>query len=376
MVRGYDPSQPHILIVEGEGGALYLNGNNISVDYCNFIGNYADICGGAIAINWGNNITISNSKFKNNKARYHGGAIEWDGDNGLLDSSKFSNNYLNDLFLNTRNMTVSNSRFEKESCIETFYDDIRYINVTFGQADTFDDLSLLINNTPEGGVLILDDDYKFINGSDKGIVISKSITIDGRGHTIDGSKLSRIFNITANDVVLKNINFINGNAIGSYTHVNYGGGAIYWSGANGYALNCNFTRNSQYSVEPFPEEEIIIDGNRTIHVYYAIPAGAKTSEGGAIVWRGENGTVSNCIFESNSIGYANTAGAIMWRGNNGKIIDSEFYDNTAWFAGAIYWAGNNGSMISSKVSYPKDNFEIFYDQTVTGGVQTEQSKTP
>ena len=33
--------------------------------------------------------------------------------------------------------------------------------------------------------------------------------IDGNGHTIDASKLSRVFNITADNVVLKNINFIN-----------------------------------------------------------------------------------------------------------------------------------------------------------------------
>ena len=54
-----------------------------------------------------------------------------------------------------------------------------------------------------------DIDEEFING----IVIAKdNFTIDGQGHTIDGAGLARIFNITSNNVTLKNINFINGNA--------------------------------------------------------------------------------------------------------------------------------------------------------------------
>ena len=85
-------------------------------------------------------------------------------------------------------------------------------------SNDFDELSYKINNTSAGGILELDRDYKFTNdtgdASTKGIVISKSITIDGRGHTINANKLSRVFNITADNVILKNINFINGNALG------------------------------------------------------------------------------------------------------------------------------------------------------------------
>jgi predicted outer membrane repeat protein len=342
--EGFNPSQPHIMTVNSDGGALYLSGNNISVDYCNFINNRANFNGGAIKISWGNNITVSNSRFKNNKAEHSGGAISWNGDNATLINSKFIGNAPNDLFLNSHNVTLNNSRFENESCIESWYE-VNCTNVTFGPIDTFDDLASLINSTPEGDVLVLDDDYRFINGSNTGILISKSIIIDGAGHTLDGNRLSRIFNITADNVIVRNINFINGDAIGSYVHT-YGGGAVYWQGANGTLENCSFTNNRPYSLE-IPKEEITTDEGSTVTVYYAVLMDTKSSEGGAIVWNGSNGTVMNCIFRDNSVDYSNLGGAIYWRGNNGKVINSEFYQNSASLGAAIYWQGDNGTLASS-----------------------------
>ena len=96
--------------------------------------------------------------------------------------------------------------------------------------NTFYNLSKRINDTPENHTLTLDEDYKYAGEDIHGIVISKPITIDGAGHTIDANHSSRIFNITANTVVLRNINFVNGNAVGNYFTSDVGGGAIYWSG--------------------------------------------------------------------------------------------------------------------------------------------------
>ncbi len=345
---GYDPTQPHIMTVNSDGGALYLCGNNISVDSCNFMDNSADFSGGAITVNWGNNIKISNSKFKKNKAE-NGGAISWNGNEGLLINSKFENNYPNDLFLNAQNIILVNSSFTNESSIESWYD-VNYTNVEFGPK-TFDDLYLLVINTPEGGILVLDDDYKFINGSNKGILISKSITIDGKGHTLDGNRLSRMFNITADNVIIKNINFINGNAYGRYFSNEAGGGAIYWNGSDGFIENCNFTNNYGSGIEddPFDKEETFVDENGTVwHVIRSRPMGAKINEGGAIVWNGTNGTVSKCIFRNNGVGYPNYGGAICWRGNLGKVFESEFYNNDAWGGAAIAWIGDNGTVLYSK----------------------------
>ena len=220
----------------------------------------------------------------------------------------------------------------------------------------FDELSYKINNTPEGGLLVLDKDYKFVNDSNnisnKGILISKPMTIDGKGHTINANKLSRAFNITADNVILKNINFINGNALGRYDNIDAGGGAIYWYGNNGKILNCNFTNNTGYGIEDDPyeqeEEVIIMEDGTEVHRYIMRPMGAKTNEGGAIVWKGNNGTVSNCIFKNNNVGYPDSGGAIMWRGDNGRILNSTFFNNSAWCGGAVCWVGNNGKILSSK----------------------------
>ena len=357
--EGYDPSQLHIMTVNSDGGALYLQGNNISVDYCNFINNVADFSGGAITIHWGNNITVSNSKFKKNNAGQSGGAIAWNGDDALIINSKFNGNGPNDLFLNSHNITIINSKFLNESCIES-WDDVNYTNVTFEPIDTFDDLAFLINNTPEGGILLLDDDYSYVNGSNKGILISKSITIDGNGHTLDGNRLSRMFNITADNVTIKNINFINGNAYGRYFSNDVGGGAIYWNGANGYLENCTFTDNRGSGIEddPFDKEESYVDENGVIwHTIRFRPMGAKLNEGGAIVWNGTNGTVYKCIFKNNNVGYPDYGGAICWRGNFGNVLESEFYGNSAWGGAAIAWIGDNGTILYSKFINSGEIFE-------------------
>ena len=346
--ESFDPHVIHIQIVNSEGGALYIGGNDVSVDFCRFYDNVALLNGGAISADLGNNVSISNSKFRNNAAGYHGGAINLNGDNASLSNLKFFFNSPEDLFLNSINSTISNSSFRDESCIESWYD-VNYENVTYGIGD-FDDLAEEIRLTPKGGTLVLDRDYEFINGSYKGILISKSITIDGAGHTLNGKKLSRIFNITAGNVKIKNVNFINGNALGSYG-VHYGGGAIYWSGSNGCVENCNFTDNCLYSFEydPYGEGQVLVDNEgHVVSVYITRPSGATTSQGGAITWMGNNGKVLNSIFRHNGVGYANDGGAIFWAGANGNILNSEFYDNDAYRGAAIYWKGAGGSISFSK----------------------------
>ena len=215
---------------------------------------------------------------------------------------------------------------------------------------SFEDLAIKVSETPENQTLTLDCDYEYQNGSIKGIVISKPMTIDGAGHTLDGKKTSRMFNVTADNVILKNINFANGNALGSYGKI-YGGGAIYWNGTNGLIENCTFTNNTGSGIEddPYDKEETIVMEDGTVMTRYLIrPVGCKINEGGAIVWEGENGTVSKCSFTRNGVGYPDSGGAICWRGNNGRIIDSKFLKNYAWCGAAVCWIGDNGTILSSR----------------------------
>jgi len=165
-------------------------------------------------------------------------------------------------------------------------------NVYSNSTGTFSQLSTLISNTPENGILNLNKDYvKDASSSNEGIVISKAITIDGKGHTIDANHTSRIFKVQAANVTLKNINFING-----YCAEN--GGAIYWSGMNGAVFNCNFINCSS------------------------------ASRGGAIYWNGNNGVISKATFE-NCVANLD-GGCIYVNGNiNVEISESEFIGNDA-----------------------------------------------
>ena len=345
---GFDPSIIHIQIVNSEGGALFLSGNNISVNSCSFENNIALLNGGAISVNWGSNVTVSNSRFKNNAATYNGGAIDWNGNNATVTNSVFEANSPNDLFLNTEAVIV-NSTFDSRDSIDSWYS-VSYVNVRFKDIGTFEELGCLVNMTPEGSVLVLDKDYEYVNGTNKGVLISKSITIDGAGHTLNGNHLSRMFNVTADNVTIRNINFINGNAFGRYYAI-AGGGAIYWDGANGLLENCKFINNTGSGIEDDPfenPEETYVDENGTVwHIYRVRPAGTKINEGGAIVWNGTDGIVSKCVFINNVVGYPDSGGAIMWRGSNGKIISSEFYKNGAWCGSAICWRGDNGTVSHS-----------------------------
>ena len=348
--EGFDPSQLHIQVVNSEGGAVFISGNNVVIDYCNFYNNMATLNGGAVSIQWAENVTVSNSKFKRNSADYNGGAIDWNANNATIINSTFENNTPKNLFLNAEAMIIS-STFDTKESVDSWYN-VTYVNVTFKDWATFEDLSHIINNIPEGGLLVLDKDYEYINGSNKGILINKSIIIDGNGHTLNGNHLSRMFNITAGNVTVRNINFINGNAFGRYGGI-AGGGVIYWYGPDGLVENCSFTNNSGSGIEddPFDKEETFIDENgNVIHTYRVRPMGAKINEGGAIVWNGTNGCVSKCVFVHNIVGYPNTGGAICWRGNNGKIIDSEFYENDAWCGSAVAWIGDNGTILSTTIA--------------------------
>ena len=185
--------------------------------------------------------------------------------------------------------------------------------------DSFIALQRLIDSAEEGEELnltinytynpIFDTDYTY------GVVINKKLILNGNKTVINGNNLARIFQITANDVVINNLIFINGTS-------NDKGGTIYWMGANGIINNSLFENNSGV-------------------------------DGGALNWLGINGQIINTIFKSNS---ATNGGAIVWEGENGIINSSTFINNTANDGGAINWLGINGILTNS----------IFIENEVTG----------
>ena len=156
--------------------------------------------------------------------------------------------------------------------------------ISKSKTGTFTELQILILNASNGDTIILDKDYSYDveYKSAEGVLISKNITIDGNGHTLNGLSKSRILMLLPgmtnnNKVTLKNIVFKNG-----FTKLY--GGAIF-----------NFA----------------------------------------------DLTVNNCVFKNN---YANTtAGAIASVGSL-NCKNSKFYKNTAnGDAGAIFSLNVEGS---------------------------------
>ena len=181
---------------------------------------------------------------------------------------------------------------------------------TLGAKDdgTFTALQKKIDDADEYSTITLENDYYNTDGFNKeGIVISKSLTIDGKGHTIDAKKLSRIFTVeTYSGLSLKNINFVNGNAGDAND-----GGAILFNYANDAEISgCSFRDNIARS-------------------------------GGAIYTSGKNLDFSDCNFINDRASYLGGAVCIGYNSRNYHFNDCSFISCSAGgsspeASGAIY----------------------------------------
>lgn len=173
------------------------------------------------------------------------------------------------------------------------------------------------------------------------------MTINGNGRTIDASNLARIFNITADNVIIKNLTLINDNVTDD------NGGAICWDGANGKITDSTLNHNF---------------------------ASGATTQGGAIFAAGVNLEVDNCIFNDNAAGnvyddnnekygggsiyiatdgcnvsnskfsnagianqYIRNGAGILVNGTNAKVTGCTFTDLKATFSGAGVCTNSNAS---------------------------------
>lgn len=141
----------------------------------------------------------------------------------------------------------------------------------------------------------------FIEGIDVDV---DSLVIDGNNHSIDAKGLARIFNVTANDVVIKNISFKNGlSKINSSAKHENGGGAIHIDeGIHAELTNCNFLQNQS------------------------------ENDGGAIFNRG-NLNIQKCSFEKNS---SKVSGGAISNFKTLIISKSVFENNDSGNGGTIY----------------------------------------
>ena len=244
---------------------------------------------------------------------------------------------------------------------------------------TFSDLQDKINATEEGGTVNLTNDYNY-GESDKEISITKAITINGNGFTINGMEKSRIFNIEASgNIVLSNITFLNGNSdlggavifnndvsdvvidncrfIDNYAAKN--GGALYFNGTfkNSAITNTEFISNAAsknggavYVLNSSAEnlfENLTFADNR-----------AEDKDGGAINFHWEliKTGFTNVTFFNNRAG--SSGGAINTDQNvndNNKYVNVDFISNSASKGGAINGYGQSHGNSFSGCSFENNS---------------------
>ena len=176
-----------------------------------------------------------------------------------------------------------------------------------------------------GSTITLKNDYRYDESVDGGrITLSKSITIDGGGHAIDGNHRTGIFHVDNEcKVVLMNIIFKNGNANGS------GGAIMSYSSYSCDIYNCTFTdcHSQEY--------------------------------GGAISLNGRDGNCINCTFtDCHSQGYG---GAIYnLGGGTGDYINCTFTNCHSEQGGAVCLNGciNNCTFIDCYSSILVERFYL------------------
>ena len=190
--------------------------------------------------------------------------------------------------------------------------------------NSFNDLQILINNTTNNEIN-LEKDYEYYNG-DKPININKPIIINGNNHIIDAKNASKIFNIQADNVTIKNITLT-----GASSNPLYKKSSILnpipiltaTPGYNGVIYNQGIFEDTNY-------------------INYQYTGGY---DSGAINCSGNNLKIINSTLTNN---YGTTGGGIYITGNNLQLINVTFANNSAQRGGAIYNTGKNTSISNSQ----------------------------
>ena len=252
------------------------------------------------------------------------GAADGDVDNQVISTSDSSVS-ANNTFMNSADYSSESIDSELGSGSDEVLGDEKTVNVF-----TFDGLNKTVSNPEYGDIIQIHNDLVFTDT----LIINRDVVINGNGYTFDGQYAYRMFNITGGNVVLNNINFVNGFTDGE-------GGAI--------------IANTSLSI------------NNSSFTSCSASAG-----GGAIKM---NGTcvIDNCNFTGN---YAGTTGSIENGGGALKagiyiINNSRFIDNSAGFGGAIFcnikYRITNSVFYNSTTRTPTTAGSAIYSGTVIDG---------
>ena len=394
-----------------DGGAVKWLGSNGKIEGSKFNKNTAKCFGGAI--HWeGVNGTIEGSKFNENRARYNGGAVYVAKPNLIINGSEFTINSANGLagavYISTDNVTVNNSEFyynhaNDAGAIDVYGSNNTIDNSIFEYNIAYNDGGAVVmgyyylnpagqlNNTIRaskfsdnkatryGGAVRIDSEGNAIDASEfyyNNAQIGGAVSINSKHNNIDHSNFEHnqatdeggAVNLNTEYLVINNTNMsLNKANYGGAVYVNYwafnavvdnsnfveneafsNGGAIYWHAQKGTVNNSAFYKNwvhARYLESSATGGAITSYGNDLLinnseFTWNGAHNYGGASDGGALNLEGQNAVVVNCDFESNVAD--SSGGAIRWIGENGLVYNSTFTgNNVSVEGGAIYAPSRN-----------------------------------
>ena len=209
-----------------------------------------------------------------------------------------------------------------------------------------------------------------------------NFTINGHGAVIGALDFCRIFNITADNVFINNVTFIDGNASGSSADDINKGGALFWAGKNGVLSGVVFRDNyAEYGGGLYFNSTA--DNCKIINCQFF--NNDADENGGAIDCNATRMNLTNTLFEENyanigaalcreeratgGFGYNNTfnynhavtaGAALAWIKSESITIDQyTFVGNTAGYSGGAIYVGEGSGNCTVK-------FSTFIDNYITG----------
>ncbi|WP_461461322.1 C1 family peptidase [Methanobrevibacter sp.] len=207
-----------------------------------------------------------------------------------------------------------------------------------------------------GDSLDLSRDYKFNNDTDNntGIVISKdNFVLDGKGHTIDGNNLSRIFNITGNNIKLTNLIIKGGNFEKA--------GGIYASGnliLNNISFINNYAKKEGGAIGLYGNNSsLICDYCQFIDNYANEASSIKV----------DNGTLNISNSNISSVMFNKYAQIICFMGSTVYGENLIFTNCSSSYAPAFYFRGCKSSIINSKFINLRGNISSGAIAHIAGG---------
>ncbi|MDL2270670.1 Ig-like domain repeat protein, partial [Methanobrevibacter sp. OttesenSCG-928-I08] len=239
------------------------------------------------------------------------------------------------------------------------------VNNDFGvnsilSGNNFTSLQKAIDEASENEEIVLSNNISYKSGENTIVINKTGITINGNGHTINGQNLVRIFNITANDITLKNITLIN-----AYSNQ---GGAIYNTGNNvklidSYLINNAVNNDSNAQGGAIYNTGSYFSINNTYFTNNSATASGTYAQGGVIYNEGSYFSINNSYFTNNSVGAISSAygGVIYNQAYYFSIYSSVFINNAA------KGNSNRGGVIYNNVGSLTASYSIFYNNTAASG---------